>query len=161
MYNKNYRAMPNCPAGAMLPTVSWRIGPSTIGGSGGPPFDGAISPLDPPPPHRRPEAQMLSNPPTHRAPTHPGEMLLEEYLKPLNLSMMAAARRLGVSQQLVNRIVRGEGPVTVKTALRLERLFGTSAGFWLNLQRDWDLWHEVRESKADLKRIQPMGHAAK
>ncbi len=84
---------------------------------------------------------------------HPGEILEEEWLKPLALSSAEAARRLGLSQQLVNQIVRGKGPVTARTALRLERLFGPSAEFWLRLQQNWDLWHELRASKGDLARI--------
>lgn len=93
------------------------------------------------------------NLPAHRRATHPGEILLEDFLKPFGLSMMAAARLLGVSQQLLNKIVKGEGPVRVNTALRLERLFGTSAEFWLNLQRDWDLWNAARELRPALAKI--------
>jgi addiction module HigA family antidote len=94
--------------------------------------------------------------PTGRRPIHPGEMLLEEYLKPLGMSVTAAARDLGVSQQLLSQIVRGDGPITARTAVRLERLFGASAEFWLSLQQKWDLWHELRRSERDLTKIKPL-----
>ncbi len=86
-------------------------------------------------------------------PFHPGVTISEDWLKPLGMSMAELARRLSVSQQLINQIVRGEAPITARTALRLERLFGPSAAFWLKLQQGWDLWHEARASRAALKRI--------
>ena len=86
--------------------------------------------------------------PNDRAPTHPGEMLLEEFLKPLGVSQSALAIRLGVSFPRLNEIVRGRRSVTPDTALRLERVVGMSAGFWLGLQQDWDLWHAMRSDKA-------------
>lgn len=79
--------------------------------------------------------------PTHRAPTHPGEMLLEEFLKPLGIPQKELAERIGVSYVRVNELVNGRRGITPDTALRLERLLGTSAEFWLNLQQRWDLWH--------------------
>jgi len=79
--------------------------------------------------------------PTHGPPTHPGEMLLEEFLKPLGLSQTGLAERLGVSYPRVNELVHGKRGVTPDTALRLERLFGMEAQFWLNLQLAWDLYH--------------------
>jgi addiction module HigA family antidote len=78
--------------------------------------------------------------PANRPPTHPGEMLLEEFIKPLNISQNALAVRLGISFPRLNEIVRGRRAVSVDTALRLERVFGMSADFWLGLQQDWDLW---------------------
>ena len=85
--------------------------------------------------------------PTHGPPTHPGEMLLEEFLKPLGLSQTGLAERLGVSYPRVNELVHGKRGVTPDTALRLERLFGMEAQFWLNLQLAWDLYH-VQHSRA-------------
>lgn len=85
--------------------------------------------------------------PTHGPPTHPGEMLLEEFLKPLGLSQMALAEELGVSYPRINELVHGKRGVTPDTALRLERLFGMEAQFWLNLQLVWDLY-EARHSPA-------------
>jgi addiction module HigA family antidote len=85
--------------------------------------------------------------PTHGAPTHPGEMLQEEFLKPLGLSRTELAEKLGVSYPRVNALVHGKRGVTPDTARRLERLFGTEAQFWLNLQLAWDLY-QVQHSPA-------------
>lgn len=86
--------------------------------------------------------------PRHRAPTHPGEMLLEEFLKPLGVTQSAFAIRLGISFPRLNEIIRGKRAVTPDTALRLGRVLRTSADFWLGLQQDWDLWHAMRGKKA-------------
>lgn len=95
--------------------------------------------------------------PTHRPPTHPGEMLLEEFLKPLGISQSAFAVRLGVSYPRLNEIVRGKRSVTPDTALRLARVLGVSADFWLGLQTDWDLWHALRSENAEeIERLQPL-----
>ena len=69
----------------------------------------------------------------------PGEMLLEEFLKPLGLGQMEAARRLGVSLNRLNEIVVGKRSITADTALRLGRLLKMSPQFWMRLQADWDL----------------------
>lgn len=81
------------------------------------------------------------------------EMLLEEFLKPLEMSQSAFAIRLGVSFPRLNEIVRGKRSVTPDTALCLARVTGMSADFWLGLQLDWDLWHALRsdEAKAIIK----------
>jgi addiction module HigA family antidote len=84
--------------------------------------------------------------PSEQPPTHPGEMLLEEFLKPLGISQSAFAIRLGVSFPRLNEIVRAKRGVTPDTALRLARVTGMSADFWLGLQSDWDLWHALRSS---------------
>jgi len=73
------------------------------------------------------------------APVHPGEILLEEFMKPLRLSQTRLGRDLGVSPRRINEIVHGKRSVTADTALRLSRYFGTSAEFWLGLQADYDL----------------------
>ena len=86
--------------------------------------------------------------PSDRPPTHPGEMLLEEFLKPLGVSQSAFAIRLGVSFPRLNEIIPGRRSVTLDTALRLARVVGMSADFWLGLQQDWDLWHAMRSDKA-------------
>ena len=78
--------------------------------------------------------------PTHGPPTHPGEMLLEEFLKPLGMSQTDLAAKIGVSYPRVNELVHGNRGVTPDTALRLEQLFGMEAQFWLNLQLAWDLY---------------------
>ena len=69
----------------------------------------------------------------------PGEILLEEYLKPLGLAQVEAARRLGISLNRLNEIVLGKRGVTADTALRLARLLNTSPQLWMRLQGDWDL----------------------
>jgi addiction module HigA family antidote len=75
-------------------------------------------------------------------------MLLEEFLKPLGISQSAFALRLGVSFPRLNEIIRGKRSVTPDTALRLARVLGMSAAFWLGLQQDWDLWHALRSPEA-------------
>jgi addiction module HigA family antidote len=72
-------------------------------------------------------------------PVHPGEILLEEYLKPLEISQNKLGRDLNVPAQRINEIVRGQRAVTVDTALRLARYFHTTPQFWLNLQARYDL----------------------
>ncbi len=86
--------------------------------------------------------------PRQRPPTHPGEMLLEEFVKPLGITQSALAIRLGVSFPRINEIIRGRRGVTPDTALRLARVVGMSAEFWLGLQQDWDLWQAMRSEKA-------------
>jgi antitoxin HigA-1 len=98
--------------------------------------------------------------PTHRPPTHPGEMLLEEFLKPLEVSQSAFAIRLGVSFPRLNEIIHGKRGMTPDTALRLERVLGMPADFWLGLQLDWDLWHAMRSQDADIiARLVPLRQA--
>ena len=99
--------------------------------------------------------------PQMRPPTHPGEMLLEEFLKPLEISQSAFAIRLGVSFPRLNEIVRGKRSVTPDTALRLARVTGMSAEFWLGLQLDWDLWHVLRSSEAKaIAKLAPLPRAS-
>lgn len=73
------------------------------------------------------------------APVHPGEILNEEFLKPLEISQNKLGRELGVSPRRINEIVHGKRSVTADTALRLSAYFGNSASFWLGLQMDYDL----------------------
>ncbi len=95
--------------------------------------------------------------PSKRPPTHPGEMLLEEFLLPLGMTQTELAERIGVSYPRINELVNGKRGVTPDTALRLSRLFGTTAEFWLNGQRNWDLWHAMRAPQAStLKKIRPL-----
>jgi len=93
--------------------------------------------------------------PTHRPPTHPGEMLLEEFLTPMNLTQRELADAIRVPYQRVNEIINGKRGVTPATALRLARFFGMSAGFWMNLQLRWDLYHAQQEEAEALDAIQP------
>ena len=82
--------------------------------------------------------------PTHGPPTHPGEMILEEFLKPLAMTQTEFAQRMGVAWTRANQLVNGKRAVTTDTALRLEQLFGMPAEFWLTLQLRWDLYHAMR-----------------
>jgi addiction module HigA family antidote len=77
--------------------------------------------------------------PSHRVPTHPGEILREEFLVPLGLTQVALAEHLGVPLQRVNELVRGRRGVTPETAWLLSQAFGTTPEFWLNLQASYDL----------------------
>ncbi|MEX2527861.1 MAG: HigA family addiction module antitoxin [Gemmatimonadota bacterium] len=99
--------------------------------------------------------------PTERAPTHPGEMLLEEFLKPMGITQSAFAIRLGVSFPRLNEVIKGRRSVTPDTALRLARVTGMSADFWLGLQQDWDLWHAMRsEAAAEIRKLEPLDLAS-
>ena len=95
--------------------------------------------------------------PKMRPPTHPGEMLLEEFVKPLELTQTELARRLGVSYPRLNEVIKGRRSVTPDTALRLSHVLGMSADFWLGLQQDWDLWHAMNSPKSkEIKRLKPI-----
>ncbi|HVG45316.1 MAG TPA: HigA family addiction module antitoxin [Longimicrobium sp.] len=103
----------------------------------------------------------MSRLPTHRAPLHPGEILLEEFIKPHGLTLTEAARRLRIERVRLSEIVNGRRGVTPNTALRLERLFGASAAFWLGMQQDYDIWSELHSSSAtDVEKIEPLNEAA-
>lgn len=98
--------------------------------------------------------------PKDRPPTHPGEMLLQEFLMPMNMTQTELAERIGVSYPRVNEIVKGKRGVTPDTALRLARLFGTTPDFWLNGQLAWDLWHAMHSAAArEIDAIEPMAMA--
>ncbi|MFZ2088904.1 MAG: HigA family addiction module antitoxin [Desulfobaccales bacterium] len=84
-------------------------------------------------------------------PVHPGEILQEEFMKPLGISQNRLGRDLGVSPRRINEIVHGKRSITADTALRLSRYFGTSAEFWLGLQTDYDL--DVAKDALDEKII--------
>ena len=91
--------------------------------------------------------------PTQRAPTHPGKMLLEEFLKPMGLTQKDLAEGIHVPFQRVNELVGGRRGMTPSTALRLSRFLGTSPGFWLNLQVRWDLYHAQQAEGQVLRKI--------
>jgi addiction module HigA family antidote len=86
---------------------------------------------------------------------HPGEILLEDFLKPMAVSQNAVARAIGVPPRRINEIVHGSRSVTADTDLRLARYFGLSEGFFLQLQADHDLLRRRREISAELHRIVP------
>ena len=82
--------------------------------------------------------------PTNRPPTHPGEMLLREFLEPVGVSQADAARRMNIPFQRLNAIVKGRRGVSADTALLFEALTGWDAQIWLTLQAKSDLWHALR-----------------
>jgi addiction module HigA family antidote len=94
--------------------------------------------------------------PTDREPTHPGEMLMEEFLKPMRLSQQDLARGIKVPYQRINELVHGRRGITPGTALRLAKFFGNSPGFWMNLQLRCDLYHAQAAEAKMLKRIRPL-----
>ena len=87
-------------------------------------------------------------------PSHPGEVLAELYLKPLDMSAITLAKRLNVPRTRIERLVKGETSLTVDTAMRLARFFGNTPEFWMNLQRAYDL-ARARET-VDLTDITPL-----
>lgn len=95
--------------------------------------------------------------PAYGPPTHPGEMLLEEFLKPLSMSQVELAQRIGVSYPRINELINGRRGMTPDTALRLEKLFGMEAQVWLNLQLTWELYQATHSAgAAEIARIQPL-----
>ena len=85
--------------------------------------------------------------PKYRAPTHPGEILLEDFLKPRELSQVDAAAKMGISRNRVNELIQGKRGITADTALRLAKLLKTDAEIWMNLQAQHDLWHAGRAQR--------------
>ncbi len=98
--------------------------------------------------------------PTHRTPTHPGEMLLEEFLIPMDLTQQDLANAIRATYQRVNELINGRRGMTPSTALRLEKFFGMPASFWLNLQLRWDLYFAQEKEKKELEVIEPYQKAA-
>ena len=94
--------------------------------------------------------------PTHREPTHAGEMLLTEFLEPMHLSQRDVADGIGVPYQRINELVNGRRGVTPSTALRLAKYFGTTPDFWLNLQQRCDLYQANRNEQEAIRRIKPV-----
>lgn len=91
-----------------------------------------------------------------RKPTHPGEMLREDFLPDYGLSVSGLAADLGISRQSVNELLRERRAVSPEMALRLARLFGNSPEFWINAQRSVDLWEAVQAIGNDVARIKPL-----
>lgn len=98
----------------------------------------------------------------HRLPNiHPGEVLLEEFLRPLDLSQNRLAREIHVPPRRINEIILGKRAVTPDTALRLSRYFGTSERFWLGLQMDYELAEAERDAGSRIRReITPRAKAS-
>ncbi|MBN1148952.1 MAG: HigA family addiction module antidote protein [Anaerolineales bacterium] len=93
--------------------------------------------------------------PTHRMPTHPGEMLKEEFLIPLGLTQRQLASGIRVPYQRINELINGKRGITPSTALRLAKYFGTTPGFWMNLQLRWDLYRAQQAEVRQLEKIEP------
>ena len=93
--------------------------------------------------------------PTHRTPTHPGEMLLEEFLNPMGFTQRDLSDAIHVPYQRINEIINGRRGVTPSTALRLSKFFGVSPDFWMNLQLRWDLYFAQQSEADQLKAIKP------
>jgi addiction module HigA family antidote len=91
-----------------------------------------------------------------RRPTHPGEMLREDFLPDYGLTVATLAKAAGVARQSVNELLRGRRALSPEMALRLSRLFANSAEFWLNAQRAVDLWDAAQAIKRDVARIKPL-----
>jgi addiction module HigA family antidote len=96
--------------------------------------------------------------PTHRSPTHPGEMLLEEFLTPMGLSKTEVADSIHVPSQQLEEIINEHQSVTPSIAFLLAKFFGMSADFWMNVQLRWDLYHTQQAESETLNTIRP--HAA-
>jgi addiction module HigA family antidote len=94
------------------------------------------------------------------APVHPGEILLEEFLKPLTVSQYKLAKEIGVPARRINEIVHGQRRISADTALRLARFFGTSERFWINLQARYDLETETDRLGDALDGIRPLSAAS-
>ncbi|MCU0362474.1 MAG: HigA family addiction module antitoxin [Bacteroidales bacterium] len=91
---------------------------------------------------------------------HPGEVLLEEFLKPLNISAYRLSKEIGIPQTRTSEIIKGNRSITADTALRLSYYFGNSAKFWLGLQNDYDLEEQEKIKAKELKRIKRIGEPA-
>lgn len=96
--------------------------------------------------------------PTHRQPTHPGEMLVEEFLRPMQITQRELANAIHVPYQRINELVNQKRGITPSTALRLGRFFGMSPGFWLNLQNRWDLYRAQFTEQEALNDIRNVRH---
>ncbi|SDM43455.1 addiction module antidote protein, HigA family [Daejeonella rubra] len=84
---------------------------------------------------------------------HPGEILIEEFLKPLSISAYRLSKDIGIPQTRISEIIKGNRRITADTALRLSRYFGNSAKFWLGLQDDYDIEEEESQKKTELNAI--------
>jgi len=94
--------------------------------------------------------------PKYREPTHPGKILLEEFLLPMGLSQRDLADGIHVPYQRVNEVINGRRGVTPSSALRLAKYFGNSPSFWLSLQHRWDLYHTINSEAEELESIKPI-----
>ena len=93
--------------------------------------------------------------PTPREPTHPGEMLVEEFLQPMGISQRKLADSIHVPYQRINEVINKKRGITPSTALRLAKFFGMSEDFWMNVQLRWDLYRAQKIEAKTLKKIRP------
>ncbi|OPL13044.1 MAG: XRE family transcriptional regulator [delta proteobacterium ML8_D] len=91
--------------------------------------------------------------PLNRSPVHPGEILREDVLPTLGLSVTEAARRLGISRQQLHRVLACTHPITTDMALRIGKFAGNGPGLWLRMQQAYDLWHAEQRMKDELSKI--------
>lgn len=91
-----------------------------------------------------------------RAPIHPGEFLREDYMPELGLSVAELAKRLGVTRQTVNEIIREKRGLSPEMCLRLGRLFGTTPQFWMSMQQKVDLWNSMELHSEDIEKVEPL-----
>ena len=94
--------------------------------------------------------------PTNSPPPHPGEMLHEEFLKPLGVSQKQLAEAIQVPYRQINEIINGQRPVTPSLALRLAKYIGMSTTFWMNLQLTWDIYFALQSDEEILNEIEPL-----
>ena len=94
-----------------------------------------------------------------RRPTHPGEMLREDFVRDYGRTVASLAEALGVSRQTINELLRERRALSLEMALRLSRLFGNTPEFWLNAQRAVDLWDAARALQPEMARIKPLNAA--
>jgi len=94
------------------------------------------------------------------APIHPGEVLLEDFLNPMEITAYRLAKQTMIDQTRVSEIIRGKRSISVDTALRLSKFFGTTPEFWINIQTQFDLENKKEELADDLSRIQPVNFPA-
>ena len=135
----------------ILPTSKWRI---CFRFEDGDAFDLEICDS-----HQVHRTMAIRNTGMKRRPTHPGEMLREDFLPDYGLSVSALAEAIGVSRQSVNELLRERRSLSPEMALRLSRLFGNTPEFWLNAQRAVDLWEAGEALKDDVARIRPLDDA--
>ena len=91
--------------------------------------------------------------PKYRPPTHPGTLLLKDFLEPMEITQRQLADALHVPYQRINELVNQKRGITPSTAIRLSKFFGNSSNFWLNLQQNWDLYYVLKEEEEEIKTI--------
>ena len=91
--------------------------------------------------------------PKYRPPSHPGKILLKDFLDPMGITQRELADALHVPYQRINELVNEKRGITPSTAIRLSKFFGNSSEFWLNLQQNWELYHVLKEEEEELKNI--------